>query len=93
MSINSLNPLKARFFSAWGFFSRGILIIAIYVILHLIGLREYTSFISGTTSGGAGDLLGITYFIAYSLAVFVAPVAIIAALFMKISARYAGVED
>lgn len=93
MSNSSLNPFKARFFSAWGFFSRGLLLVLVYIILHLAGLREYTSFISGTTSGGYGDLLGITYFISYSLAVFVAPVAIIAALFMNVLARFAGVED
>ena len=93
MSSNKLNPFKAKLFSGWGFLSRGLLIIAVFLLLHLLGLREYTSFISGTTSGGWGDLLGITYFILYSLAVFLAPVLIIATVFMKILSSFAGVED
>lgn len=93
MNSNKLNPFKAKLFSGWGFLSRGLLIIAVFSLLHLLGLREYTSFISGTTSGGWGDLLGITYFILYSLAVFLAPVLIIATGFMKILSSFAGVED
>jgi len=93
MSNSKFNPFKAKLFSGWGFLSRGLLIIAVFALLHLLGLREYTSFISGTTSGSSGDLLGVTYFILYSLTVFVAPVLIIATVFMKIFSRYAGVED
>ena len=93
MNIKLFNPFKVRFFSAQSFLARGVLLLAVFAILHLLGLREYTSFISGTTSGSSGDLLGITYFLAYSLALFIAPVLLIAAVFMKIFSRLAGAED
>ncbi|MBU1108708.1 MAG: hypothetical protein KKB51_18675 [Candidatus Riflebacteria bacterium] len=93
MTSKLFNPFKVRFFSAQSFMARGILILIVFAILHLLGLREYTSFISGTTSGSFGDLLGISYFLAYSFALFVAPVLLIAAAFMKIFSRLAGAED
>ncbi len=78
------SPFKARLFSAWGFLYRALLIIFVFAMLHLSGLREYTSFITGTTSGGYLDLLGMTYFIFYALAVFIAPILLLAAAFMAL---------
>lgn len=71
---------KARFFSSKGFIARAVLIIVIYAVLELIGCREYVSFITGTTSGIVYDIIGMTYFVFYSLAVFVAPIFIIGAV-------------
>ena len=68
-----LSLLRAPFFSTTGFLVRAIGLFALYGVLHLAGLREYTSFISGTTVAGDSahllrDLAGITYFATYSLA-------------------------
>ncbi|MDD3148750.1 MAG: hypothetical protein PHD82_15755 [Candidatus Riflebacteria bacterium] len=82
------SPFKARLFSAWGFVFRALLIIFVFGLLHLLGLREYTSFISGTTSGNYHDLLGMTYFLFYALAVFVAPVFLLASAFMAIVSHF-----
>ena len=73
--------VKARFFSSRGFLARAILILIIYGLLELLGCREYASFITGTTSGLAFDIIGMTYFIFYSMAVFVAPIFVLASIF------------
>lgn len=82
------SPFKTRFFSAWGFIFRALLIIFVFAMLHLAGLREYTSFISGTTSGNYYDLLGMSYFLFYALAVFLAPILLIAATIMALFSRF-----
>lgn len=87
------NPFKAKLFSAWGFAWRAMLILAVFAILHLAGLREYTSFITGTTSGNFSDILGMAYFIFYSLSIFVAPVLLLGSIFTRLLSLYAGVED
>lgn len=81
------SPFKASFFSAWGFVFRALLIFAVFAVLHLAGLREYTSFISGTTSGNYHDLLGMTYFLFYSLAIFVAPILLLASAIIAMMPR------
>jgi len=87
------NPFKAKLFSAFGFASRALLMLAVFAALHLAGFREYTSFITGTSSGNTADILGMAYFIFYSLSVFVAPVLLIASLLTWLLSLYAGVED
>lgn len=93
MAIKFPNPFKARFFSAAGFFYRAVLIVIVFGLLHLAGLREYTSFITGTSSGNVADILGMAYFLFYSLSVFVTPILVIASGFMLIFRRIACVED
>lgn len=88
----SYNPFKVKFFSAWAFFTRALLILALFAALHLLGWRDYTSFISGTTSGGINDIFGIAYFIIYSLALYLAPVLIIASAIFFVITRLAGAE-
>lgn len=93
MSENtSYNPFKVKFFSAWAFFTRALLILALFAVLHLLGWRDYTSFISGTTSGGINDIFGIAYFILYSLALYLAPVLIIASAIFFVITRLAAAE-
>ncbi|MFZ5949352.1 MAG: hypothetical protein ACOYXC_01505 [Candidatus Rifleibacteriota bacterium] len=89
-STQSYNPLKAKLFSAWGFFTRALLILLVFAIIEAAGWREYTSFISGTTSGGTHDILGIAYFIIYLLALFVSPVLIIGSGIFALITRLAG---
>jgi hypothetical protein len=93
MSKNqSYNPFKVKFFSAYAFFTRALLILALFAILHLLGWRDYTSFISGTTSGGINDIFGIAYFIMYSLALYLAPVLLIASAIFVLITRLAKAE-
>lgn len=87
------NPFRTRFFSAWGFAFRALLILGIFAVFHLSGCREYTSFITGTTSGNLYDVLGMAYFLFYMLTVFVAPLLLIGAMWMVVLSRVAGVED
>lgn len=87
------NPFKTHVFSAWGFLFRAILILIVFFALHMAGCREYTSFITGTTSGDYLDLLGMAYFIFYSMSVFLIPILLVASLFMAILSRFAGGED
>jgi hypothetical protein len=84
------NPFKTALFSASGFFFRALLIMVIFLALHLSGLREYTGFISGTSGGNLADLLGMTYFVFYSLVVFVVPILLLASLFMAILDKFSG---
>jgi hypothetical protein len=81
-----------KFFSAYAFFTRALLILALFAILHLLGWRDYTSFISGTTSGGINDIFGIAYFIMYSLALYLAPVLLIASAIFVLITRLAKAE-
>lgn len=87
------NPFKARGFSSAGFFLRAVLILAAFLLAELAGFRDYTSFISGTTSGNYKDIFGMTYFVLYSFAVFVAPILVIASILMKFLSKFAGAED
>lgn len=87
------NPFKTRFFSPLGFFFRALLILMVFLALHLAGCREYTSFITGTSSGNYLDILGMAYFIFYSLSVFLSPILIIASLFMVLFNHLAGFKD
>ncbi|MEW6712524.1 MAG: hypothetical protein AB1403_22090 [Candidatus Riflebacteria bacterium] len=89
-STQSYNPFKAKIFSAWGFFSRALLILLAFAIIEAAGWREYTSFISGTTSGGTYDILGVAYFIIYLLALFLAPVMIIGSAIFALITRLVG---
>lgn len=92
MNQTTWNPFKARFFSAYAFFTRGLLLIAVFMLLELAGWREYTSFISGTTSGSIHDLYGFAYFIFYALALFLAPVLLIASAIFAAITRWAAAE-
>jgi TRAP-type C4-dicarboxylate transport system permease small subunit len=67
-----------------GLLLRALVVLAVFIALHLAGLREYTSIFSGTsptdTIPGAGDrALGLIYALFYLLAVVAVPVTVIAA--------------
>jgi hypothetical protein len=55
--------------------------VAVFAVLHLLGARESTSVLSGTSPGsGTAAFLGAAYAVAYFGAVVGAPVLVIAAL-------------
>lgn len=76
-------------FSARFFLWRGLTLIAVFVIAHLFGLREYTTFISGTTESVSTGIqtsafLGTAYIVLYLGCVVVAPILILAAALLML---------
>ena len=74
----------AAFFSPKDFVRHAVLIVVLFAIAHVCGLREYTAMISGTMASpslGAEicTLLAIVYMLFYFGAVVLAPILLIAA--------------
>ncbi len=80
---------RTEYFSAKYFFTRGLELAGLFLIAHLAGLREYTTFLSGTT-GDLGTtiersgLYGTTYIVLYLGCVVVAPILLLAAGLLKL---------
>ena len=79
-------------FSPGGFAARAALILAVYLLAHLAGLRDSTSILSGTTPQGAYPaaverIFALVYILAYLGAVMLAPVLLIAAVMLKLLGR------
>jgi len=75
---------RAEMFSPAGFVQRALVIGVVFLLVHLAGLREYTSILNGTvgpdSAGWAGSaFLGMTYIIVYLAFVILAPMLILAA--------------
>ena len=78
--------LSIKLLTPAGFLVRGIEIIIILFILDLLGCKEYVGVIFGTVfTGGSGSVfayflkfLGAAYGVMYFMAIFLAPVLIIA---------------
>jgi hypothetical protein len=74
-----------RFFSPRGLIVRAMVLGATFVLVQLLGLREYTCIFSGTSPtagqppGVFAATLGATYAVLYILTVVVAPIMAIAA--------------
>lgn len=69
---------------ARGMFVRGMVLMGLFVVVHLMGWREYTMILCGTApvAGHAAGLAaygGVAYVLCYLLATLVAPVLMIAA--------------
>jgi phosphotransferase system glucose/maltose/N-acetylglucosamine-specific IIC component len=74
----------ADFFSPKDFVRHAILILLIFGVFHVAGLREYTSFLNGTTGSlnmnpQNAALLGLLYLLIYMAAILLAPILLIAA--------------
>lgn len=74
----------ATFFSPKDFVRHAVLIVALFGVAHILGLREYTAMISGTMAspslGAEGcTLLAIIYMLLYFGTVVFAPILLIAA--------------
>lgn len=79
---------SAPLFSPAGLLVRAALIALAHAVCELSGLREYTTFLSGTKQTGWNTtvLLGLTYLLCYHAFVVVAPILAIA------SGLLAGIE-
>lgn len=92
MKTQAMHPIKtvwsAPLFSPAGLLARAVLISLAYVACELSGLREYTTFLSGTRQAGWNTtvLLGLTYLLCYHAFVVLAPILAIA------SGLLAGIE-
>lgn len=75
---------KAEMFSPSGLVLRAILIGVLFCISELLGLREYTTFLSGTSanvnlSWHLASFLGLIHLLLYVAFILLAPVLLIAA--------------
>jgi hypothetical protein len=75
---------RADFFSPQGFLARALVISAVFLAVHLAGLREYTSVLNGTVGPAAASwrtsaFLGVAYLAIYMAFVLLVPVLILAA--------------
>jgi len=96
-----MNPaLRARFSSLWRaeFLSpkdmvrHAVIIAVLYLVVHLAGLREFTSILNGTM--GSPELgwtvsafLGLAYIFAYLAFVLLVPILLLAATFLAVWKR------
>jgi hypothetical protein len=93
MKQNSMTAQRrwwsADFFSPRDFVRRAVLILVVFVVVQLCGLREYTSVLNGTT-GSVGmnphtaALLGMLYVLVYLGTILGVPMLLIAAALMTI---------
>ncbi len=75
---------RAQFCSPKDFVVRAALLVVLFVIAHVAGLREYTSFLSGTAgslevSWRWGAFLGLCYLALYLAVVILVPILLLAA--------------
>ncbi len=82
------NLWRAEFFSPKGFLARALGLGLLYGLCCLAGLREYTTFFSGTPAaaniGWAWTaILGLVYTLAYLGFVLMAPILVIGAVILK----------
>ena len=87
------NLWRAEFFSPRDFVRRALVITVLFVIVHLTGLREFTSFLSGTMGstklGWEGSaFLGLTYIFAYLGFILIVPIFLLAAGLLVIWKRW-----
>ncbi len=90
----------AKVFSPAGFLVRALLIAVAFAVCHFVGLREHTSFLSGTTASVSGGmdrslLLGTLYIAVYLAFVLLCPILLIAAALLALwqRRRPSGEED
>jgi hypothetical protein len=84
---------RAELFSPAGFLQRALVISTGFLLVHLAGLREYTSVLNGTTgpesAGWASSaFFGVTYIIIYLAFVILAPVLVLAAGILAVWQRH-----
>ena len=83
-----LEVLTAGAFSPTAFVVRAVLIAVVFCISELLGLREYTTFLSGTSanpnlSADTGATLGVVHLVLYVAFILMAPCCLLCALFLK----------
>ena len=88
--------IRAGALSSRNFLRLAVLLAVLFGIVHLVGLREYTSVLNGTLGNvevgwRASVFLGATYILAYLGFVLLMPSLILAALLLKIAERFLGI--
>jgi hypothetical protein len=83
---------RAEFLSARDLIQHALAVSVIFLIVHLCGLREFTSVLNGTmgstqVSRGVAAFLGIIYVVVYVGFVVLVPILILAAGLLKIGER------
>jgi hypothetical protein len=86
---------RAESFSPLGFLARALVIAAVFLAVHLAGLRDYTSVLNGTVGPAAASwktsaFFGIAYLVMYMAFVLLVPVLILAAAILEICGRLQG---
>ena len=86
---------KAETFSPAGFLLRAILIAVLYCASELLGLREYTTFLSGTSGNvnlgwQMASLLGLIHLLLYVGFILLVPMLLIAACLLAAWGRRSG---
>ncbi|MEO5803648.1 MAG: hypothetical protein ABIR24_08960 [Verrucomicrobiota bacterium] len=84
---------RAEFFSPKDFLRRALVISVAFLIAHLAGLREYTSFLNGTMASvelgwKMCAFLGLGYLALYFAFVLVVPILILAASLLAIRQKF-----
>jgi hypothetical protein len=77
--IKLIKGSKEEFFSAKFFLIRAAVLAGLFLVVQLAGLREYTTFLSGTTDNPGmsiehSELLGVIYILMYLGCVVIAPI-------------------
>ena len=80
--------IRAPFFSPRGFVARALLLATLFVGCHVAGWRDYTTFISGSTSSASVSfnvsvVLGLIYMLAYFGCVLAVPILLLAAAILS----------
>lgn len=83
----------ADFFSPKDFIRHAVLIVLLFGVAHLLGLRAYTSFLNGTTGSvelgyELSALLGLIYLLLYFAVVLLVPILILAALLVSLWLKF-----
>jgi hypothetical protein len=78
-----------------GLCTRALFLALAFMLLHLFGLREYTSFLCGTyvTPGATSQLsalVGVMYMLSYIGFVILAPILVMAGGLLRLRDRFAG---
>jgi len=89
---------KAETFSPVGFLLRAILIAVLYCVSELLGLREYTTFLSGTSGNvnlgwQMASLLGLIHLLLYVGFILLVPILLIAAGLLAAWGRWNGTSQ
>ncbi len=77
-----------------GMLKAAVTIVVVYVVLHLLGWRQYTCFLSGTIAPGAVGtrhaMMGVFYVFAYFGFVLAVPILLLASAIFSLSLHAAG---
>lgn len=84
---------SGEFFSAKYFLVRAVALVVLFLAAQLSGLRDYTTFLSGTTANAEtgmywSSLYGTAYIVLYLGCVVVTPILLLAAGFLTLWQRW-----